>query len=315
MKVSLIIHNINRAGPLARCLKSVQAQSWRPLEVVIQDAGSTDGSPELVSRFAAEGPAAGIEVQPWLDCPLRGVAESRNMAAGRATGELLFYMDNDATLPDPEAVAGAVRRFLDDPSLAVATCRILWHDADHCDPSCWNFRRPEGVWREREFESFTFNGGASCVRAAAFRAAGGYWNALRYSREEEDLALALLDGNWRIRYCPELVVRHYPDAGGRRSPVQRRRIELQNGLLVFWRRLPLPAALLLGGLRVATMTWRCWRRREGRLTELWRGVPDAVKLWRQWHPDRRPVAWHTLRRFLLLQLGRTPRVACEPASA
>lgn len=314
MKVSLIVHNINRASALERCLASIGAQAWRPLEVVVQDAGSTDGSPELVRRFVATAAAVGIEVQPWLDCPLRGVAESRNLAAGRATGDLLFYLDNDACLAGPDTVALAVRRFALEAALGAATCRILLRDTNAFDPDCWNFRRPEPVWRDREFESFTFNGGASCVRASAFRAAGGYWELLRYSREEEDLALALLDGRWRIRYCPEITVRHYPESGGRRTPAQRRFLLLQNGLLVFWRRLPEPAASVLAGLRVLSMTWTVWRRHEGRVRALWRAVSAARQLWHEQQPRRRPIAWSTLRRYLFLQLGLNPRAARAPTA-
>jgi len=44
MKVSVLVHNLNRATALSRCLVSIAEQTYRPIEVIIADAGSTDES-------------------------------------------------------------------------------------------------------------------------------------------------------------------------------------------------------------------------------------------------------------------------------
>ena len=48
-KVSVLIHNRNRADCLDRCLESVALQDARPLEVVVLDAQSTDDSPAVLA--------------------------------------------------------------------------------------------------------------------------------------------------------------------------------------------------------------------------------------------------------------------------
>ena len=51
MKISVCVHNKDRADVLERCLDSILAQSHRPLEAVILDAGSSDGSQGVIEAW------------------------------------------------------------------------------------------------------------------------------------------------------------------------------------------------------------------------------------------------------------------------
>lgn len=304
MKVSVLIHNKDRADLLARCLDSVLAQDHRPLEAVILDAGSSDGSLDVIATWKARAEAAGIAVLA-RDVPMAGVPASRNMAAAHATGALLLFMDNDAEFAAPDAVARTARAFAADERLAVLSFLILRGFTDELDPAAWVFRRSAARWRDTPFETFTFAGAGFCVRAEAFARAGGFWERIGYAREEEELGLALLDQGRTLRYFPEVAVRHHFDPRGRADWSRRRFLELQNGLLIYARRLPLPAALFFCALRVLSMSLRLLRRREGRLRDLLAALPAAHRLWYDPPgPDRRPVSWAAFRRWLALNLNR-----------
>ncbi len=310
MNVSVCVHNKDRADMLARCLESVLAQDHRPLEAVILDAGSGDGSAGVIAQWTERAKAVGIAVTA-RDVPMAGVPASRNMAAAAATGDLLLFIDNDAEFAAPDAVTRAVRAFADDPRLGVLAFLILRGFSDDIDPAAWAFRRPATRWRDTPFETFTFAGAGFCVRAEAFARAGGFWERLTYGREEEELALALLDLGYCLRYFPEVAVRHHFDPRGRADWSRRRFLELQNGLLVYARRLPALAAIPLCGLRVLSMSLRLLCRREGRLPELLCALPAAHRLWYgPPGPERRPVSWAALRRCLALNLDRTEPAVC-----
>jgi hypothetical protein len=90
------------------------------------------------------------------------------------------------------------------------------------------------------------------------------------------------------------------------SLAERRRVELRNGLMVLWRRMPVPAALVLGLARFGTMIVRC-RRERHELGHVMSAVPDAVRTWRANNCRRDPVRWRTLARYLALHRSKEDR--------
>jgi glycosyltransferase involved in cell wall biosynthesis len=302
-KATIAIHNLNRARDLERCFPSVLAQTYRPLEVLLLDAGSEDDSIEVANAYKSQFEQSGIEFVIY-PCKPMGVAASRNLAANVATGDVALFLDNDATLDTQECVSEAMARFHDIPALAVVACRVMKEDTSDLDPFCWVFRRKEQDWVMREFETFTFAGGACCLRLDMFRECGGYWECLEYSREEEDLAFALLGHGAKILYTPVVTIRHYPQQKGRRSLEERRRTELRNGLLIFWHRMPVIAAFAFSALRVCSMAFRLVSRREGSLSYMMRGVAETWTYWRTNSLSRAPAGWHAILRYVLLNLGR-----------
>ncbi|MBK7724457.1 MAG: glycosyltransferase family 2 protein [Dehalococcoidia bacterium] len=84
--VSVIIPVHNGAHFLPDSLASVFDQEYRPIEVIVADDGSTDGSAEVAESF------------PGVRC-LRlekgGVSRARNLAVAASTGEWLAFLDAD----------------------------------------------------------------------------------------------------------------------------------------------------------------------------------------------------------------------------
>lgn len=296
--ISVLVHNYNRASMLSKCLASLAAQTYRPLEIVILDGGSTDSSWEVIQNSTEAMRSQGIVVR-IIRCQLMGVSASRNLAASHASGSLLCVIDNDATLVERDALKQLAELFQSSDNVASVSFRVLLGDSDAIDTSAWVFRRDAAKWSDRPFRTFIFAGGAFCIRTAAFQGAGGFWEHLQYSREEEDLGLALVDRGWEIYYCPSVTVRHYCDTRGRSSLAHRRFVELRNGLLVLWRRLPVPLALLASTARIATMSVRTMRERHN-ILDLLRAVPAAVVEWRQFHLVRAPISFRSSCQYLRL---------------
>lgn len=300
MKISVLIHNLNRAAALERCLSSVVRQTYRPLEVVILDAGSTDDSLMIIERAGNEMHGSGIEVRV-VSCPQMGVAASRNVAAVHASGDLLCFIDNDAAFASFDRLDQLVELFSRNSSLALVSFQVLKADTDEVDPVAWVFHRPHDTWSNRDFKSFTFAGTGFCVRAIHFGAVGGFWDHLRYSREEEDLSLAFIDKGGELLYSPSVAIRHYPEPRGRLSLAERRFVELRNGILVLWRRLPVPFALVAIGGRICTMSLKARRDRHS-VRRLLCAVPQAATEWRRSHLRRFPVAYRSAWRYISLLL-------------
>lgn len=94
--VSVIIPTYNRMDSVRRALRSVQAQTWPELEIIVVDDGSTD---RTVETLAAEFPE--------VVCLRRrngGPASARNAGIRRSTGEFVAMLDSDDVWIAPDKI-------------------------------------------------------------------------------------------------------------------------------------------------------------------------------------------------------------------
>ena len=94
--ISVIIPVYNTKQYLSDCLNSILAQTYRNLEILFVDDGSTDGSGEMLDTFAAMDERIRVIHQEN-----GGVCAARNRGIDEARGEYLSFIDSDDTLePD-----------------------------------------------------------------------------------------------------------------------------------------------------------------------------------------------------------------------
>lgn len=90
-KVSIIIPVFNAEKYLRRCLDSVVNQSLEDIEIICIDDGSTDRSLMILKEYAARDSRIILFSQPTN----RGSAAARNVGLEKATGEYIYFVDND----------------------------------------------------------------------------------------------------------------------------------------------------------------------------------------------------------------------------
>jgi glycosyltransferase involved in cell wall biosynthesis len=134
--VSIIIPCHNAEAWVGAAIGSALAQTWRDVEVIAVNDGSTDASPAVIRRYSEPRVRA-------LDQPNKGASAARNTGLRAAAGEFIQFLDADDLLA-PEKVssqvallqargAGAVctarwARFTDDPAAAKQTDSPLFAD-------------------------------------------------------------------------------------------------------------------------------------------------------------------------------------------
>jgi hypothetical protein len=102
--VSVIIPVWNTAKYLPDCLSSVIRQTYRRIEIICIDDGSTDESPGILSEFASRDARIRIVTQEN-----QGLSSSRNRGISLAEGEFILFLDSDDMLTT-EAVQILVRQ-------------------------------------------------------------------------------------------------------------------------------------------------------------------------------------------------------------
>lgn len=91
--ISVIIPIYNSEKYLRECLSSVAGQTYRNLEIILIDDGSTDGSLEICKEFVESDLRFHIASQKNS-----GVAAARNLGLALATGEFVLFVDSDDML-------------------------------------------------------------------------------------------------------------------------------------------------------------------------------------------------------------------------
>lgn len=137
--VSTVIPVYNRPEMLRQAVDSVLAQTYRPIEIIIADDGSTDETPEMGQRLAAQ--SGGVIV--YTAHENAGPGLTRELGRRVASGEFLQYLDSDdRLLPNKFADQVAVLRNHPECDIAYGITRLV--DAQGktlVDPFKWTDRQ------------------------------------------------------------------------------------------------------------------------------------------------------------------------------
>jgi glycosyltransferase involved in cell wall biosynthesis len=113
--ISCIIPVFNGERYLREAIESIFNQTYRPLEVIVADDGSTDRTPNIVGSYR--------EQIVSLRQANAGPAAARNLGVSAARGEFVAFLDAD-DLWHPEKLARQMARFAARPELALCLTHI-----------------------------------------------------------------------------------------------------------------------------------------------------------------------------------------------
>ena len=122
--ISVIIPVYNGEKFLRDCLDSVLNQTYKNLQIILVDDGSTDSSGQICDEYAARD--SRIQV---MHCENAGQAEARNRGIKAATGEWIGFVDDDDIIePDMYSVliqnAKTNNVLISGCSTLIRTCRV-----------------------------------------------------------------------------------------------------------------------------------------------------------------------------------------------
>jgi len=186
---------LNGAPWIEECLRAVLAQDdGRPFEVIVIDDGSTDGSPEIVARFASD---ARVRI---LAGPRQGAARAINLGIAHARHPILCQVDQDV-IPKPGWMHALLAE-LEVPGVAAAQG---WYETDRRS-SLWV--RVMGIELELRYSRLSGRyldhvcTGNTAYRLDAVRALGGFDEQLGYGYDN-DLSYRLGAAGYKLAFCRE----------------------------------------------------------------------------------------------------------------
>lgn len=274
MAVAIVSHDTREH--LRACLESLRSESAP--QVVVADAGSTDGSAEMVRRDFPE-----VTLVADGDNPGFGAAANRAVALCDSPFLLLLNADTRVSPGTLGALTGYLSRH---PRAAVAGPRLVNPDGT-LQASCFPFigtlqlmieKTPLGRWlarvpvlRDRWLLSHSLHdrprvvpwalGAALAIRREAFEEIGGFDPAFFMYSEEIDLCYRLKAAGWEVHFAPVATVTHVGGAstGQKRPEMAVRRVA--SSKLFYRRHYSRPRVLVLEGMIGAAMLVRMGRDR------------------------------------------------------
>lgn len=165
-RISVIVAVYNIEPWLKRCVRSICAQTYRNLQILLVDDGSTDGCLQLCDRLAQEDDR--IEV---IHKPNGGLSDARNAGIRAASGSLITFVDGDDWIEPQmyETLLSAMKQY--EAPLAVCRYKQVYRNRTE-DLSTGKLLVFEGM---EALECFLLEEDAVAIQNAA-------WNKL-YTRE------------------------------------------------------------------------------------------------------------------------------------
>lgn len=206
MKYSVIVPAYNAADTISTLLESLAAQSFKDFEVILVDDASRDRTPQVIESF----PYRLIRM-----AQNRGPAHCRNVGARNASGRILVFIDSDCRA-SKDWLETIDRNFSKNDAEALMGKLVLM-PSTYLGDSISALGFPAGgaigfekIWKV-DSKGYTHSlSTCNCaVKRDVFDRVGGFDASFPYAGGEDSLlAYCLKKNEFRIKYCPDVVVFH-----------------------------------------------------------------------------------------------------------
>jgi glycosyltransferase involved in cell wall biosynthesis len=206
--VSVIVPVFNCERFLGQALRSVLAQDYRPLEIIVIDDGSTDGSAAAARSF----PEVILLSQANL-----GVATARNAGLAAARGEVIAFIDAD-DIWLPEKVSTEMRHLAEHPETGYTVCHLTMFVTPGESVASW-------FTAQHQEKSAPFCTGLLAARRTVFESVGGF-NVCCRRGEDLDWFLRANEAGVRMDLLDAVLVQHREHSSSLTADVARTRRSL-----------------------------------------------------------------------------------------
>ena len=164
LRISVVIPTHNGAATLAACLESLQVSSQAPYEIIVVDDASTDATAEIANKYKCRVLRLDTNV---------GAARAKNRGAAAATGDILFFTDDDVIVAR-ETLEQIAHTFADASvagAVGLLDAKIPFDDFSSNYKNLWMRFTYERLPRERIGVFYT---SIAAMRRETFQQLGGF---------------------------------------------------------------------------------------------------------------------------------------------
>ncbi|MHA2010229.1 MAG: glycosyltransferase family 2 protein [Promethearchaeota archaeon] len=286
--VSFIIATFNRKKELRESINTILKQNYSPIEIIIFDNGSTDGTFEMISKEFSEISSLNY----YKSMSNLGACLGKNEGIKRAKGEFMVIMDDDAEIKDKNSVQKILNKFEKDKEIGLLHLKSVNYYTGITDRKEFPHKN-KSLNPDREFETSYFVGVGHAVRKDVFNKAGLYPNFTPIWGGELDLSFRILEAGYKILYFPDVVLLHKVSPRGRVSKKKYWEKALENRIRTSIRNLPMRYVI------VSSIIWTLFvlYKTGGNLLVPIKAYESVLKDLKELKRERKVLKPHTIKRI------------------
>lgn len=212
MKVTIITACYNRVGTIRNAIESVLEQTYPDIEYIVVDAGSTDGTRDIINQYRER-------ISKVIFKPDNGMYEGINNGIREATGDFIGLCHSDDQLYDKRTVETMVQEIEKHPEADMVYANgIYFNSANGKVVRVWKSERMR-LWRLRcgwlPLHTTCY------IRREVYENFGNYDESYSISADTKFLLNILYKHRIKTAFLPQFVVKM--QMGGASTDVHRRK--------------------------------------------------------------------------------------------
>ena len=196
-RITVAVCTYNGSRWLRECLEGIRRLDYPNYETIVVDDGSTDPSAAIAEEYDVR----------VIRTENRGLASARNTALDEADGEIIAYIDDDAT-PDPHWLRYLAAAF-EEPAFAAVGGPNIPPEDEGLIAQCVAHSPggPQHVMLS-DTEAEHIPGCNMAFRREALLAVGGFDPQFRVAGDDVDICWQVQEHGWKLGFSPSAVVWH-----------------------------------------------------------------------------------------------------------
>ena len=198
LKASIITIVYNNVDTIADCMDSVIGQTYKNIEYIIIDGGSTDGTIDLIKKY-------GNKISKFTSEPDHGIYYAMNKGISLATGDVIGFLNADDFYTDNSVIKKVVENF---GSNSVDSC---YGDIHYVKRN--NISVITRNWKSGEFSIGKFKKGwfpphpTFFVKRDIYNKFGNFNTSFKFSADVELMVRFLCNHNVSTCYIPKVLIK------------------------------------------------------------------------------------------------------------
>jgi GT2 family glycosyltransferase len=210
--VSILILNWNGKTHIAQCLESVIKTTYSPIEIIVVDNASTDGSQDIIRQFPS--------VNLIQNTENTGYAAGNNIGFRNAGGKYIATLNNDVIV-DPEWLDHPVLYMEKRGDIGITGCRQMQFFNQELTDVLFSYPDRSLILRPFDYGKkfgnhkhlrpgfvIGVNGASAIYRKEMIDKIGCFDERFFAYHEESDLCMRAFTNGWKCLYVPQSVVYH-----------------------------------------------------------------------------------------------------------